>query len=85
MRRGVIVIAVLFSLVAAPFTMALDGCSGMGTVCGMSCSAPCTSVSPTASNLMLAQVGTPVAVALVRVSAITPKTLDAPPKSLLSA
>ncbi len=76
----VLVVIVLFALVAAPFAMALDGCSGMGTVCGMSCSAPCASVSPTVGNLILASLGTPVPVALVRLSAITPKTLDAPPK-----
>ena len=81
MRCGVIVVMVLFSLVAAPFAMALDGCSGMGTVCGTSCSAPCASASATPSGVTLASVGSPAPDALPRVPAIALKTLDAPPKS----
>jgi len=81
MRCGVIVVMVLFSLVAAPFAMALDGCSGMGTACGTSCSAPCISVSATASDLHLTSVGGLATIPLPRVPATALKTLDAPPKS----
>ena len=85
MRCAVIAAVVLFSLVAAPFAMALDGCSGMGTICGMSCSAPCASVSSPTSGLTLAVLGRPVLAALPRVPAAPLKTLDAPPKSPLFA
>lgn len=86
MRCALIVIMVLvvFLLVAAPFAMALDGCSGMGTACEMVCSVPCASVSAPASNLTLASVGSLVPAALPRVSATALKTLDVPPKSPLS-
>jgi len=85
MRCGVIVVMVLFSLVAAPFAMALDGCSDMGTGCGASCSAPCVSVSVTASAVVLASVGSPVPAALPRIRVTALTTLDAPPKSPLFA
>ena len=85
MRCGVIVVMVLFSLVAAPFAMALDGCSGMGTTCGTSCSVPCISVSATVSDLHLASVGGPAQTPLPRVPATALKTVDAPPKSPLFA
>ena len=85
MRCGVIVVMVLFSLIAAPFAMALDGCSGMGTVCGTSCSAPCASVSAMASDVALASIGSPVPATLPRIPATALETLDAPPKSPLFA
>lgn len=87
MRCALIVIVVLmvFSLVAAPLAMALDGCSGMGTACDAVCSAPCASVSAPTSSLTLASVGTPAPAARPRISATALKTLDTPPKSPLSA
>ena len=85
MQCGVVVVMVLLSLVAAPFAMALDGCSGIGTVCGMSCSAPCASVSTLAGEVALASAGSPVPAALPRIPATALKTLDAPPKSPLFA
>ena len=85
MRCGAIVVVVLFSLIAAPFAMALDGCSGTGTVCGTSCSAPCVSVSATVSDVALASIGGLAPATLPRVPAAALKTLDAPPKSPLFA
>ena len=85
MRRTLIVVMVLLSLIVAPLAMALDGCTGMGTVCGMSCSAPCTATSaPMNGFAMVAMGSTPPDLFLrVTVAALTP--LDAPPKSPLSA
>ena len=85
MQCSVIAVLVLFSLIAAPFAMAVDGCSGMGTPCGPSCAAPCVSASVVASDLRLASVGSLVPAPLPRVPATALKTLDAPPKSPLSA
>jgi hypothetical protein len=83
MRSGVIVVMVLFSLAAAPFAMALDGCPGTSTACGPSCSAPCVSVSVKVSDLPFVTVG--IQPALPRASATALEALDAPPKSLRSA
>jgi hypothetical protein len=85
MRRWVIALTMLLVLVAVPFAMAADGCVGMGTVCGASCSAPCTSVSAPISDLPLVSVGTSTPLAVQRVPVPALKTLDAPPKSALSA
>lgn len=85
MRSGVIVLMVLFSLAAAPFAMALDGCSGMSTACGPSCSAPCVSVSVKVSDLPFATVGNRILPTLAHASATALKALDAPPKSVRSA
>ena len=85
MRYGALVAVVLFSLITAPFAMAVDGCSGMGTVCGASCSAPCASVSATASDVAFASIGSLVPSVLPHIPAIALKTLDAPPKSPLFA
>ena len=85
MRCWVIALMVLLSLVAVPFAMALDGCSGMGTVCGAACSAPCASVSAPASDLSLSSVGSPSPAPLLWVPTTVLNTLDAPPKSPLFA
>ena len=83
--RGVLVLLMLLLLVAAPVAMAADGCAGMGTVCGAPCSAPCLSTPASAGEPALAPVATLAPVALARVPAVTLRTPDAPPKSLLSA
>ena len=85
MRRTLIVVMVLLSLLAAPLAMALDGCTGMGPVCGMTCSAPCTATSAAMSGLAMAAAGntTPALFQYAPLAVLTP--LDVPPKSLLSA
>jgi hypothetical protein len=83
--RGVLVLLMLVALVAAPVAMAADGCGGMGAVCGAACSAPCLSTPVSAGESPLAPVATLAPVALARVPAVTLRTPDAPPKSLLSA
>ena len=83
--RGVIVLIVLLSLVAAPVVMASGGCSGMGSVCGAPCSAPCASTPTSASDPVLVPVASLTPVALARILAAALQAPDAPPKSLLSA
>ena len=83
--RGVLVLFVLLSLIAAPVAMAADGCAGMGTACGAPCSAPCVSTPASASEPALVPVSSLAPVALARVPAVTLRTPDAPPKSLLFA
>lgn len=85
MRRTLIIVMVLLSLIAVPLAMALDGCTGMGTVCGMTCSAPCTATSAPMSAPAMVAAGstTPALFQYVPLAVLTP--LDAPPKSPLSA
>lgn len=83
--RGVIVLIVLLSLVAAAVAMASDGCAGMGSVCGAPCSAPCASTPTSASDPVLEPVASLTPVALVPVRAAALRAPDTPPKSLLSA
>ena len=81
--RGVLVLLVVLSLVAAPVAMAVDGCSGMGSLCDAPCSA--SGVSTPASDPVLVPVANLVRLALARIPAGSLQTPDAPPKSLLSA
>ena len=83
--HGVIVLIVLLSLVAAPVAMASDGCAGMGTVCGASCSAPCAATPTSASEPALMPVASLTPVVLARIPTAALRAPDAPPKSLLSA
>ena len=83
--RGLIVLTVLLTLVAAPVAMAVDGCSGMGSVCGASCAAPCAATPTAASGPVLLPAANLAPVALARVLAPALQTPDAPPRSLLSA
>ena len=83
--RGVIVLIVLLSFIAAPVAMAVDGCSWMGTGCGASCSAPCTPTPTSASYPVLVPVASLTPPVLARVLVATLGAPDAPPKSLLSA
>ncbi|MGH6690000.1 MAG: hypothetical protein ACREF4_04880 [Gammaproteobacteria bacterium] len=82
MRRLLVVLVMLLSFVAVPFAMALDGCAGMGTVCGASCSAPCASASPAGADLALASIGTPPPISVLRAPLTALNTIDAPPKSV---
>ena len=82
--RGVLVIIVLLSLVVAPVATAVDGCSGMGAVCGALCSAPCVSASPSTGDAILSLVAALVPTELSSVPAGVLQVLDAPPKSLLA-
>jgi hypothetical protein len=80
--RAVIVVILLLSLVAAPVAMAADGCSGMSSVCGAPCSAPCVSAPTAATDAVLVPIST---LTLVPVARVVPGALqapDAPPKSL---
>lgn len=83
--RGLIVLTVLLTLVAAPVAMAVDGCSGMGTVCGASCSAPCAATPTVAAGPVLLPVATLVPISFARVPGAVVQAPDAPPRSLLSA
>lgn len=83
--RGLILLIVLLSLVAAPVAMAVDGCSGMGSICGVSCSAPCVSTPIAAVGPVLEPIENLAPVALARVQGPALQAPDAPPKSLLSA
>jgi hypothetical protein len=65
--------------------MVADGCGGMGTACSAPCSAPCISLSVPASNVMLTPAASLAAPLLAYVPVGVLETLDAPPKSLLSA
>jgi hypothetical protein len=85
MRRTLIVVMVLLSLVAAPIAMALDGCSGTGTVCGMTCSAPCTATSAPMSGFAMVAAGSTTSDLFSHVPMAVLTPLDAPPKSPLSA
>ena len=82
--RGVIILIVLLSSVAAPVAMASDGCSGMGTLCGERCSAPCAATPMSASDPVLVLVASLTPVVGARILAAALQTPDAPPKSLLS-
>ncbi len=83
--RALIVLAVLLTLVAAPVAMAVDGCSGMGSLCGALCSAPCAAMPTAAEDPVLVAVASLTPIVLARVLGPTPQAPDAPPKSLLSA
>ncbi len=83
--RALIVLAVLLTLVAAPVAMAVDGCSGMGSLCGASCSAPCAATPTAAAGPVLEPVASLTPIVLARVLGPAPQAPDAPPKSLLSA
>jgi len=83
--RGVLVVLLLLSLVAAPIAMAADGCPGMGTACGAPCSAPCVAMPTLASEPMLIPGASLAPIALARIPAGVLQAPDAPPKSLLSA
>jgi len=83
--RGVIVLIVLLSFIAAPVAMAVDGCSGMGTGCEASCSAPCVPTPTSASYPVLVPVASLTPPVLAHVLVATLGAPDAPPKSLLSA
>lgn len=83
--RGLILLIVLLSLVAAPVAMAVDGCSGMGSVCGASCSAPCASTPTATAGPILLPVANLAPVVLARVPGAVLQAPDAPPRPLLSA
>ena len=83
--RGVIVLIVLLSFIAAPVAMAVDGCSWMGTGCGGSCSAPCTPTPTSASYPVFVPVASLMPAILAHVLITTLGAPDAPPKSRLSA
>ena len=83
--RGLIVLTVLLTLVAAPVAMAVDGCSGMGSVCGASCSAPCAATPIASVGPVLMPVANLAPVVLARVPGAVLQAPDAPPRSLLSA
>lgn len=83
--RRLIVLIVLLSFIAAPVAMAVDGCSGMGTGCEASCSAPCVPTPTSASYPVLVPVASLMPLVPAHVLVATLGAPDAPPKSLLSA
>jgi hypothetical protein len=80
--RPVIALIMLLALVAAPAAMAATGCSGMGSMCGAPCSAPCVSSPTVTSTTVLVPISTLTLVPVARVVAGALQAPEAPPKSL---
>jgi hypothetical protein len=83
--RGVVVLIVLLSLVAAPVAMAADGCFAMSSACGAPCSAPCVSTPTAAADPVILPVAGLAPATLGRIIFAALRAPDEPPKSLLPA